>query len=240
MTIPKRQIIALGGGSFTVDVDNPALDRYIIAQARKRNPNVCFIGTATGDSTAYMAKFYAAYTRLGCRPTHLPFFERTPDLKNLILSQDIIYVGGGNTKSMLAVWRDWQLPQILRRAWNAGTVLAGVSAGAICWFETGITDSWAGHLAPLPCLGWLPKGCCPHYDGEKERKPAVHQFVASGAAPETLTLDDGAAAHFLGRKLLRVVTSREKAGAYRVGKSGRTVNETPLTVTRLERTRYED
>jgi dipeptidase E len=240
MTRPQRQIIALGGGSFTVDLDNPALDRYIIAQSGKRHPKVCFIGTATGDSAAYIAKFYAAYTRLGCRATHLPFFERTPDLKKLILAQDVIYVGGGNTKSMLAVWRDWQLPQILRRAWSAGTVLAGVSAGAICWFDTGITDSWAGHLAPLPCLGWLPKGCCPHYDGEKERKPAVHEFVARGAAPEILALDDGAAAHFIGRKLLRVVASREQAGAYRVKKSGRISIEMALPVTRLERARYDD
>ena len=240
MTRPQRQIIALGGGSFTVDIDNPALDRYIIAQSGKRNPKVCFIGTATGDSAAYIAKFYAAYTRLGCRPTHLPFFERTPDLEELILAQDVIYVGGGNTKSMLAVWRDWQLPQILRRAWTAGTVLAGVSAGAICWFEIGVTDSWDGRLAPLPCLGWLPKGCCPHYDGEKERKPAVDKFVASGAAPEMLALDDGAAAHFVGRQLLRVVASREKAGAYRVKKSGRMTIETALPVTHLDRARYDD
>src|SRR4051812_6464425 len=161
-----RQIIAMGGGSFTAEPGNPALDRYIIAQARRKNPSVCFVGTATGDSDAYITKFYAAYLKLGCRPTHLKFFDRTPNLAALLAAQDVIYVGGGNTKSMLAVWHEWDFPRLLRRAWQSGTVLAGVSAGAICWFETGITDSWEGHLAPLPCLGWLPETCCPHYDGE--------------------------------------------------------------------------
>ena len=229
----KRQIIAMGGGSFTAEPANPALELYILAQARKLSPSVCFVGTATGDHPAYIAKFYAAYSKLRCRPTHLPLFERTPDLRKLLLAQDVIYVGGGNTKSMLGAWREWQLPQILRQAWNAGTVLAGVSAGAICWFDVGVTDSWAGRLAPLPCLGWLPDACCPHYDGEKERRPSVHQFVAKGTVPVTLALDDGAAAHFVGRKLLRVVTSREGAGAYRVRRNGRSFSETPLPAMRL-------
>ena len=233
----KRQIIAMGGGSFTAEPENPALELYILAQARRSNPSICFVGTATGDHPAYIAKFYAAYSKLRCRPTHLPLFERTPDLRKLLLAQDVIYVGGGNTKSMLGVWREWQLPRILRQAWNAGTVLAGVSAGAICWFEVGVTDSWAGHLAPLPCLGWLPDACCPHYDGEKERRPSVHQFVAKGTAPETLALDDSSAAHFVGRRLLRVVASRESAGAYRVRRDGRSFVETPLPVTRLPRPR---
>lgn len=229
----KRQIIAIGGGSFASEPDNPALELYVLDQARTRNPSVCFVPTAAGDATTYVAKFYAAYTRLRCRPTHLPFFERTPDLRKLLLAQDVIYVGGGNTKSMLGVWREWQMPQILRQALHAGTVLAGISAGAICWFETGITDSWAGRLAPLPCLGWLPNACCPHYDGEKERRPAVRELVSKGLVPETLALDDGAAAHFVGRKLKRIVVSRPSAGAYRVHRVGRRAIETPLPVERL-------
>jgi dipeptidase E len=234
----RRQIIAMGGGSFTVETENPALDRYILTQACVANPSVCFVGTAAGDAPAYIAKFYAAYSKLRCRPTHLSLFERTPDLRKLLLAQDVIYVGGGNTKSMLAVWRDWDIPAILRQAWNSGTVLAGVSAGAICWFETGVTDSWAGHLAPLACLGWLPGACCPHYDKEKERRPAVHEFVSRGVMPETLALDDCAAAHFIGRRLARVVTSRRGAGAYRVRRKGRGFLETPLLMTRLRKATY--
>lgn len=238
MKTRKRQIIAMGGGSFTAEPENPALELYVLAQARRSNPRVCFVGTATGDAPAYIAKFYAAYSKLRCRPTHLALFERTPDLRRLLLAQDVIYVGGGNTKSMLGVWREWHILPILRQAWNAGTVLAGVSAGAICWFEKGVTDSWAGHLAPLPCLGWLPNACCPHYDGEKERRPSVHEFVVRGLVPETLALDDGAAAHFVGRKLARIVASRESAGAYRARRVGRGVVETPLPVTRLPRAYY--
>lgn len=232
----KPQIIAIGGGGFASEPQNPALELYILAQVLTRNPSICFLPTATGDDSGYIAKFYAAFAKHRCRPTHFPLFARTPDPRDL-LAQDIIYVGGGNTKSMLAVWRDWQLPTFLWRAWSRGTVLAGVSAGAICWFQAGVTDSWAGNLAPLRCLGWLPNACCPHYDGEKERRPATHSFVASGRLPETLALDDGAAAHFVGRKLLRVVISRPNAGAYRVrrssAKNGHHFIEAPLPVTRL-------
>ena len=225
----------MGGGGFTAEPQNLALDRYILSQTRKQNPSVCFIPTATGDSDAYIAGFYAAYSKLKCRPTHLPFFRRTPDLRALILAQDVIYVGGGNTKSMLAVWREWQLPRILHQAWKSGIVLAGISAGAICWFQAGVTDSWAGHLAPLPCLGFLPDACCPHYDGEKERRPALHKFLARRALPRTLALDDGAAAHFIGRKLLRVVVSRPGALGYTVQSRNGKVAELPLPVMSLLR-----
>lgn len=240
-SVPKivPQIIAIGGGSFASEPENPAQERYILAQTRKRNPSVCFIGTATGDSAQYVAKFYAAFLKLGCRPAHFPLFERTPDPRTL-LDYDVIYVGGGNTKSLLAVWHDWQLPKFLRQAWQHGTVLAGVSAGAICWFEAGVTDSWSVTLNPLPCLGFLPNGCCPHYDGEKDRRPTTRNLVARGRLPETLALDDGAMAHFVGRNLLRIVASRPTAGAYKIRRaatretSAERFVETSLPVTLLD------
>jgi len=230
---PLSQIIAIGGGGFTVQPESPALEMYALSQTRKKNPAVCFLATATGDAPTYIAKFYAAFVKLQCRPTHVSFFERTPDLRKVLLAQDLIYVGGGNTKSMLAVWREWNLPGILRKAWTSGIVLAGISAGAICWFESGLTDSWSEHLAPLPCLGWLPGGCCPHYDGESERRPSLHQFVADGLMPATLALDDGTAAHFVGRKLKCIVSSRPTAKAYRVQRQRRAVVETSLSATLL-------
>jgi dipeptidase E len=231
----SKQVIAIGGGGFTVEPENPALELYVLAQAHRRNPSVCFLPTAGGDAATYIAKFYAAFAKHRCRPMHLPLFDRTPGLRDLLVAQDVIYVGGGNTKSMLAVWREWQLTKFLREAWNSGTVLAGISAGAICWFEAGVTDSWAGRLAPLRCLGWLPGACCPHYDGETERRPTTHELVAKGLLPQTLALDDGTAAHFQGRKLLRVVSSRANASAYRVRREGRRFNETPLPVTHLNK-----
>jgi dipeptidase E len=216
----SRQIIAMGGGGFSMEPDNPALDLYVLSQARMRNPSICFLATATGDADGYVEKFYDAFRAHRCRPTHVPLFRRTPDLKHVLLNQDVIYVGGGNTKSMLAVWREWDVPRLLRRAWNAGTVLAGISAGAICWFKTGMTDSWGDRLTGLPCLGFLPGTCCPHFDGEPERRPALHRLVADGSVSKALALDDGAAAHFVGRRLSRIVVSRSRARGYEVRRHG--------------------
>lgn len=233
--MPKRQIIAMGGGGFSAEPDNPAIDLYVLKQARQPKPSVCFVGTASGDADSYIAKFYAAFSRLPCRATHLPFFQRTPDLRAFLLGQDVIYVGGGNTKSMLAVWRDWAMPEILREAWESEIVLAGVSAGAICWFEAGLTDSWAEQLFPMSCLGLLSGACCPHYDGEAERRPALHHLVAQRALPPALALDDGVAAHFIGTDLVRIVSSRPNAKAYRVQAEADKAVETVLLVEHLPR-----
>jgi peptidase E len=173
------------------------------------------------------------YERLGAVPSVLRFFERTPDLRETLLTQDAIYVGGGNTKSMLAVWREWGLPDVLREAWRRGIVLAGVSAGAICWFEKGVTDSWAERLRPLDCMGILPNTCCPHYDGEADRRPSVHELLANGVVPPVLALNDGTAAHFVGRRLHRVVTWRPTGQAFHVRARRGTVIETALPSTRL-------
>jgi peptidase E len=214
----------MGGGGFSMEPDNPALDQFVLSLARTQNPSVCFLATANGDAESYIANFYTAFRRFPCRPTHVPLFARTPDLKTVLLEQDVIYVGGGNTKSMLAVWREWDIPTLLRRAWESGTVLAGVSAGAICWFETGVTDSSISGLYPLSGLGFLSGACCPHYDGEAERRPALHRLVNEGAITNALALDDGAAAHFVNGHLANIVSSRPDAHAYRVERvSGRAV-----------------
>src|ERR1700722_6160046 len=120
MAKAKKQIIAMGGGSFGATSEKPMLELYALSQTRKSNPSVCFLPTATGDAPTYIAKFYATFAKQRCRPTHISFFQRPPKLRVTLLSQDMIYVGGGNTKSMLAVWREWDVPKILRQAWNAG------------------------------------------------------------------------------------------------------------------------
>ncbi len=235
MTANERQIIAIGGGSFTVEPDNPRLERYVLAQTGCKRPKICFLGTATGDADAYVAQFYSAFTKLHCRPAHIPLFARTPDLRKELLDQDVIYVGGGNTKSMLAVWREWGIPAILREAWRRGIVLTGVSAGAICWFDMGVTDSWAGRLAALPCLAFLPGTGCPHYDGDVERRPSFHRMVGSREVPAGIGIDDGAAAHFVGRRLVRVVSARRNAGGYSIRRRGSEAIETPLPAAWLTR-----
>jgi dipeptidase E len=229
-----RQIIALGGGGFSMDPANLALDRYILAQARVPEPAVAFLPTASGDSDNYVVRFYAAYLGLPCRPSHLSFFRRTPHLRSYLLAQDVIYVGGGNTKSMLAVWREWGLPELLREAWESGIILAGISAGAICWFDQGVTDSFADRLRGLDCLGFLPGSCCPHYDGEAERRPAYHRLLRDGEIAPGFAIDDGAAIHFVNGAVHRIVASRSNAKAYRVGVTDGAVLEEVMAVEYLE------
>ncbi|HTE19027.1 MAG TPA: peptidase E [Armatimonadota bacterium] len=224
-----RQIIAMGGGGFSMEPDNLALDEYVLRQSGKPAPRVCFLPTASGDAESYSLKFYAAMTKLDCRPSHLSLFKPpTADLESFLLEKDVVYVGGGNTKSMLALWREWGLDGILRRAWEQGVVLAGVSAGAICWFEAGVTDSVPGELRPLACLGFLPGSCCPHYDGEAERRPSYRRLVAAGQIGTGYAADDGAALHFVDGALHAVVSSRPDARAYRVEQAGSEAAEQPL------------
>ncbi len=201
----------------------PLLDRYVLSLARGPRPAVGFLGTARGD--AFVDRFHAAFGALDCEPSHLPLFERTPDPAAWVAAQDVIYVGGGNTRSMLAVWREWGLDRLLYDAWRAGTLLAGFSAGAICWFEQGVTDSAAGPLQAMTGLGWLPGSCCPHYDGEPERRPACARLLAAGELAPGLALGDGTAAVFEGTQLRRIAAARPGASAWRLDAEGR---EEPL------------
>ncbi|GAB3243943.1 Type 1 glutamine amidotransferase-like domain-containing protein [Chitinimonas naiadis] len=214
-----QQLIVLGGGGFSME-KTPALDRYFLAATGKARPRVCFLPTASGDAESYLLKFYASHAQYDCIPSHLSLFRPScRDLAGLLLQQDAIFVGGGNTRSMLALWQEWGLPQALRAAYEAGVVLGGISAGMICWFETGLTDSNPGPLSPLAGLGWLAGGACPHFDGEPERRPRLHELVQQGIMPASWALDDGAALHFIDGDLHRAVSSRQNAKAWRLGLS---------------------
>lgn len=226
-------IIAIGGAGFLAEPRNLALEKYILDQTRKDRPAVLMIPTARGDDAEYVAKFHAAFGELGARTQHLPFFHRTPDLRTLLLAQDAIFIGGGNTKSMLAVWREWGLPELLKEAYESGIVLGGQSAGAICWFEQGVTDSWADRLRPLDCMGFLPGSCCPHYDGEVERRPAYQAFVEQGVMKPGYAIEDAVAAHFRNDRLEHIVSKKAGAKAYYVSVDGGVLSENPLAVTLL-------
>jgi dipeptidase E len=220
------QIIAMGGGGFSMEPENPLLDQYVLEQSGKSNPAICFI-PPSGEEGNYIVRFYSAFTKLNCRPSHLSLFQPpTADLESFILEKNIVYVGGGNTRSMLAVWREWELGRILRRAWTEGVLLCGLSAGSICWFEQGVTDSIPGTLTALRCLGFLPGSNCPHYDGEVERRPAYQRLIHEGLLQGGYAADDGVALHFVGEAVSRVVSSRPSAMAYRVSlESGNVVEE---------------
>lgn len=232
----NKQIIAMGGGGFSMEPDNPLLDDYILALARNPRPKVCFVGTASGDSETYRLRFYEAFTRRNCVPNHLPLFQRKAGgLRSFVLDQDVIYVGGGNTANLLAVWRVHGLDQILREAMEQGVILCGISAGSICWFEAGVTDSFGPTLAPLrDGLGFLPGSNCPHYDGEPQRRPTYHRLLKEGF-PAGYAADDGCALRFINGQLHRSVTSRPNARGYRVELSGDAVLETPLNCRYLGR-----
>ena len=223
-----RQLIVQGGGGFLMEKSR-LLDRHFLRATDKPNPRICFIGSASGDAESARYKFYEAMAALDCRATHLSLFQPpTADLAGFIQEQDAIYVGGGNTRSLLALWREWGLDTALRAAYERGVVLGGISAGMICWFEYGITDSNPGALSPLRCLGWLEGTACPHYDGEADRRPAFHRMLAAGRIPPGYAADDGAALHFVDEQLAEVVVSRPGAAAYRLTLEHGEVSETPL------------
>ena len=222
-------ILAIGGAALPENLDNLLLIEYFLKLTRKKNPRVCFIGTAHGDADAGRLRYYAGFSRFDCKPTHLPLFARTPrDLESFVMEHDAIYVGGGNTRSLLAVWQEWQLDVYLHRAWKRGVVLGGASAGSICWFEQGVTDSIAGPLTALDCLGFLPGSNCPHYDSEPQRRPTYRKMIAAGKILEGVAADDGAALHYVNGKLKRAVAARSRAKAYRLTRSGRRSVESKL------------
>ncbi|PIR26531.1 MAG: peptidase E [Deltaproteobacteria bacterium CG_4_10_14_0_2_um_filter_43_8] len=222
----NKQIIAMGGGSFGSQDANLLLERYVLKQCRKKNPRVCFIPTASGESPEYILQFYDVFHHLNTKPSHLSFFKPpSADLRGFLLDHDIIYVGGGNTKSMLALWREWGVDKMLREAWNEGVVLCGVSAGAICWFAEGVTDSIPGKLTKLKCLGFLRGSNCPHYDGEVNRRPAYHQLLKAGKISKGIACDDGAALHYIGTQLHQAISCKPNAKAYQLKTAGSEVRE---------------
>ncbi|MDZ5473060.1 Type 1 glutamine amidotransferase-like domain-containing protein [Bacillus sp. 31A1R] len=224
-----KQIIALGGGGFSMEPENPLLDQYILKQAYTTSPKICFIPTASGDSENYINRFYHFFNAQNCTPSHLSLFKPpTRDLESFILDKDILYVGGGNTKNLLALWKEWGLDLIIEKAWNEGIILAGISAGSICWFQEGVTDSFGDGLAPIKCLGFLKGSNCPHYDGESDRRTAFHRLVRSGCIHSGIAADDGVAIHYKNDEIHRIISSRPNAKAYHVTNNNDELTESVL------------
>lgn len=210
------KIFVMGGGGFSMEPENQLLDQYTLGLTQKKNPKICFLATASGDNQNRIDSFYSAFKKFDCKPAHLSLFNpHTRDIESFLLDQDLIYVGGGNTKNLLSLWKEWGLDKILKTAHIQGTILAGLSAGMICWFEQGVTDSFGPHqLDIISGLGFLSGSACPHFDGEPRRKPFYTQAIKNHLAQSGLALDDGAGALFINGQIKECVSSRPLAGAY--------------------------
>src|SRR5215218_5183773 len=233
MTRP-RQIVAFGGGGFSMEAGNPLLDDYVLglaAAAGRDRPKVCFLPTASGDADHYIVRFYRHFAASRCEPSHVSLFRRdcgTDDVRAHLLEQDLVYVGGGSVICLMGVLRAHGLDVALREAWEAGVVMCGLSAGSLCWFAEAMTG-YHGASRPVEGIGLIPASNAVHYDKEAHRRPAYHAAVGGGM-PGGYAADDGAALHFVGEDLARVVSSRPEAKAYRVDAVDGDVVELPLAV----------
>jgi len=239
-----KRIVAMGGGGFSMEHGLSVLDEYVVGLSGSNSPRICFIPTASGDSEKHVDKFYTDFERFGAELSHLAFFGKASSdaipldrIEERLGEQDIVYVGGGNTRSMLAVWREWGVPQALRNAAAGGTVLAGVSAGALCWFEWGASDAGSpgARNGPLRCLGFLKGSCSPHWGSEAHRRRNFHAMVRRGDVPAGYGVDEGAALVFEDGRLAEVVSGVAGATAYRVELVRDRLLETELSARRLVR-----
>ena len=210
-------ILAIGGGAI-LDPSCP-LERYLLELAGVARPRVCFLATAVGDQSERLLGFYQAFAGRGCKLAHVELFGRPEAPAERVAEHDVIYVSGGNTANLLALWRLHAVDGAVRSVLERGGVLAGWSAGANCWFEDSVTDSFGPLRALQDGLGILPGSFCPHFDGEAERRPTYTRLVRDGMKAG-YGVDDDAALVFGGGELVEVVSQREGACGYCVTAEG--------------------
>lgn len=209
-----------------MEPDNGILDKYILNMSLEKKPRICFLGTASDDGLEYRENFYNFYRKQNCEPFHLEFNNPPADIEDFIIGMDIIHVGGGSTKKIIDTWKEFGADKILKKAYENGVIMTGMSAGAICWFEDGIFHDKDDNLKRLPCLGLLKGSFCPHFDDEGTNlRKTFHKLILDGVIKSGYGVDDGAALHFVDGELIRVVTSRYGMNAYLVEKSGKKINE---------------
>jgi peptidase E len=217
-----RQIVAIGGGKMCA-----GMARFLVDLSGRERPRALYIGTAMAEDPAAALRVYDHFGRLG-EVSRLEFFPWPPeDLRSVVLDQDLIFVGGGNSANMLAIWRLHGVDELLQEALDSGLVLAGSSAGGLCWFESGVTDSFGPQLEQMPYLGFLPGSFCPHYDDEELRRPRYHELMGDGLAPG-FAADAGVGLHFVNGELREVVACEAGSTAYCVELRDGEVVETPL------------
>jgi peptidase E len=230
MRVRPPQIVAFGGGGFSMEWGNTLLDDYVLSLTGVEHPRVCFLPTASGDADHYVVRFYRAFCAARCEPSHISLFRRETgvgDPRAHLLAQDLIYVGGGSLVSLLGTWRAHRLDEFLHEAWQAGVVLCGGSAGALCWFADALSGFHEGPARVVSSLGFLPWSCAVHYHEEHGRRASFTSAVSGGLSPG-YGAGDSAALHFVGTELAEVVSSRPEARAMYVcpdGQGGATERE---------------
>jgi peptidase E len=219
------KILATSGGFLPSDIGpfqwrrGPLIEHAFAMAANPGRPKICHVGTAHGDNLNGIAGFYRAFAGSDVRASHLELFTmpNVPDIRAHLLDQDVIWVGGGSVANLLAVWRVHGLDAIMRETWEAGVVLAGVSAGSICWHVGGTTDSFGLELRAITDgLALLPYGNGVHYDSEERRRPLLHRLVADGTLPTSYATDDGVGLVYEGTELVEAVADRPGVAAYKV------------------------
>jgi peptidase E len=236
----QAHVLAIGGMGGSLggrELAVPRLIAYALELSGKPEPRVCLINTPAGDDPRILARIYSLLGPSPARVTHLDLFPmpNVSEPAELLLSQDVIFVGGGSVANMMAVWRVHELDRILRQAWAAGIVMTGVSAGAICWFDGGTTDSFGPVLRGFgDGLGFLSGSYCPHYSSEPTRRPTFHRLVGDGTLAAGIACDDGTGAHFVGTEFAEIVADRPDVSGYRVERAADgQVTETALPTRRL-------
>jgi peptidase E len=227
----RRHVLAIGGGMLMPHDTVPLHLAYAMELSGQPEPRLCVLNTAIGDDANVNLWYYDRLAQTPARVRHLSLFPmpNVDDPEDLLMSQDVIFVGGGSVANMIAVWRVHGIDEILRKAWQAGVVLAGSSAGGICWFEGGTTDSFGIKLRPFTDgLGMLAGSFCPHFNSETERRPLYHRLVADGTLSGGIACDDGVGAHFVDETMREVVADRPEGAAYRVESAAGGVVETAL------------
>jgi peptidase E len=211
-------IVAMGGGPLLHA--GAQLEDELLRLAPSESPAVCFLATAVADDPGVVVSFYEAFAPRDCRPTHVELFGMPEDPAGRVAGADVIYVSGGNTANMLALWHLHGLDEAIASAWERGAVLGGWSAGGCCWFDAFVTDSFGPQLRGYDGgLGFVPGSFCPHYDGEAARRPTYERLVAGGF-PSGYAADDGAAAVFGADGFVEAITQRDGASVWRVGPGG--------------------
>lgn len=230
----KEKIIAMGGGGFSTELDNSLLDQYILNASGVEKPRICFLPTAGGDSEAYIERFFSNFSSYHCEPFCLSLFRpQVDDIESFLLSMDIIYVGGGSTKNLLAIWKDWDIPRILKKALERGAILSGVSAGIMCWFEAGLTDSFYGKYVPLKSLGFLAGSVCPHCDSDEGRLEKYIEYIQREEIPSGYAIDDGIALHFENGQLIKAVKSKPNAKVLFITKQSGVIHQRQVEIQSL-------